>query len=79
MAYPKLKTTKRDVPIKELAERFGCSTRTVARAWSQSRADYLAENTISRDKPWEKLGISRTTWYRRRKPMPSETVQQETK
>ena len=31
MAYPKLKTTKRDIPIKELAERFGCSTRTVAR------------------------------------------------
>jgi len=48
MAYPKLKTTKRDVPIKELAERFGCSTRTVARAWSQSRADYLASAVISR-------------------------------
>lgn len=79
MTYPKLKTTKRDVPIKELAARFGCSTRTVARAWSQSREDYLAENTISRDKPWEKLGISRATWYRRGKPMPSETVQQETK
>lgn len=74
MAYPKLKTTKRDVPIKELAERFGCSTRTVARAWSQSRADYLAENTISRDKPWEQFGISRATWYRRGKPMPPETL-----
>lgn len=77
MANPKLKTTKRDVPIKELAERFKCSTRTVTRAWSQSRADYLAENTISRDKPWEKLGISRRTWYYRGKPMPPETVQQE--
>ncbi|WP_249935450.1 HTH domain-containing protein [Neisseria gonorrhoeae] len=43
MAYPKLKTTKRDVTAKELAKRFGCSTRTVFRAWSQSRADYLAE------------------------------------
>ncbi len=51
MAYPKLKTTKRDVTAKELAKRFGCSTRTVFRAWSQSRADYLAENSISRDKP----------------------------
>ncbi|WP_172764670.1 HTH domain-containing protein, partial [Neisseria gonorrhoeae] len=49
MAYPKLKTTKRDVTAKELANRFGCSTRTVFRAWSQSRADYLAENSISRD------------------------------
>ncbi|MEF1803253.1 HTH domain-containing protein, partial [Neisseria gonorrhoeae] len=27
MAYPKLKTTKRDVTAKELAKRFGCSTR----------------------------------------------------
>ncbi len=76
MAYPKLKTTKRDVTAKELAKRFGCSTRTVFRAWSQSRADYLAENSISSDKPWEHFGISRATWYRRGKPMPSETDNQ---
>ncbi|WP_172766129.1 HTH domain-containing protein, partial [Neisseria gonorrhoeae] len=76
MAYPKLKTTKRDVTAKELAKRFGCSKRTVFRAWSQSRADYLAENSISRDKPWEHFGISRATWYRRGKPMPSETDNQ---
>ncbi|GFL43053.1 HTH domain-containing protein [Neisseria gonorrhoeae] len=76
MAYPKLKTTKRDVTAKELAKRFGCSTRTVFRAGSQSRADYLAENSISRDKPWEHFGISRATWYRRGKPMPSETDNQ---
>ncbi len=76
MAYPKLKTTNRDVTAKELAKRFGCSTRTVFRAWSQSRADYLAENSISRDKPWEHFGISRATWYRRGKPMPSETDNQ---
>lgn len=76
MAYPKLKTTKRDVTAKELAKRFGWSTRTVFRAWSQSRADYLAENSISRDKPWEHFGISRATWYRRGKPMPSETDNQ---
>lgn len=76
MAYPKLKTTKRDVTAKELAKRFGCSTRTVFRAWSQSRADYLAENSISRDKLWEHFGISRATWYRRGKPMPSETDNQ---
>ncbi|GFL91385.1 HTH domain-containing protein [Neisseria gonorrhoeae] len=76
MAYPKLKTPKRDVTAKDLAKRFGCSTRTVFRAWSQSRADYLAENSISRDKPWEHFGISRATWYRRGKPMPSETDNQ---
>lgn len=74
MAYPKLRTTKRDVTAREMAKRFGCSTRTVFRAWSQSRADYLAENSISRDKPWEHFGISRATWYRRGKPMPSETL-----
>ncbi|WP_172763590.1 HTH domain-containing protein, partial [Neisseria gonorrhoeae] len=68
--------TKRDVTAKELAKRFGCSTRTVFRAWSQSRAAYLAENSISRDKPWEHFGISRATWYRRGKPMPSETDNQ---
>jgi hypothetical protein len=76
MAYPKLRTTKRDVTAREMAKRFGCSTRTVFRAWSQSRADYLAENSISRDKPWEHFGISRATWYRRGKPMPSETQQE---
>ncbi len=76
MAYPNLKPTKRDVTAKELAKRFGCSTRTVFRAWSQSRADYLAEISISRDKPWEHFGISRATWYRRGKPMPSETDNQ---
>ena len=70
MSYPKIKTTKRDVTAKELAERFNCSTRTVFRAWSQSRTDYLNENSISRDKPWEQLGISRATWYRRGKPTP---------
>lgn len=60
-----------------MAERFGCSIRTVCRAWSQSREDYLAENTISRDKPWEKLGISRATWYRHGKPMPTENQSQQ--
>ncbi|HEZ0023131.1 TPA: hypothetical protein WD546_002177, partial [Neisseria meningitidis] len=49
---------------------------TITRWWSQTRADYLAENTISRDKPWEKLVISRRTWYYRGKPMLSETQQE---
>ena len=75
----KLRTDARPIKAREIAEKFGCSIRTVYNFWSQSRTDYLAENSISRDKPWEKLGISRATWYRRGKPMPSETVQQETK
>ena len=67
------------ITAREMAEKFKLSKRTVQKWWSQTREDYLAENTISRDKPWEKLSISRATWYRRGKPMPSETVQQETK
>lgn len=31
------------------------------------RADYEA-NSLSRQKPWEKLGMSRATWYRQGKP-----------
>lgn len=69
----KLRTDKRPIKAHEIAEKFGCSIRTVYNFWSQSRADYLAENTISRDKPWEALGISRATWYRRGKPMPNST------
>jgi hypothetical protein len=34
---------------------------------AQPRADYEA-NSISRTKPWEHLGMSRITWYRRGKP-----------
>lgn len=67
MAYQKLKTCKRPMKARELADKFNCSTRTIFRYWSQSRSDYLAENSISRDKPWETLGISRSNWYTRRK------------
>lgn len=73
MAYPKLKTTKRDVKAKELAERFGCSTRTIYRAWSQSREEYEA-NSYMRTKPWEPLGICRMTWYNYNKPMTPEEL-----
>lgn len=62
---------KRPITAREAAERFGISIRTVQRAWAQSREQWLAEHTLSRDKPWEKLGISRATWYRRGKPNPS--------
>ncbi|MGM5025731.1 hypothetical protein AB8B02_05855 [Tardiphaga sp. 862_B3_N4_1] len=33
----------------------------------QSRAQYLAEHNMSRSEPWKVLGISRTTYWRRRK------------
>lgn len=68
--------TKRPMSAREMAEKFNVNKSTVTRWWSQTRADYLAENSISRDKPWEHFGISRATWYRRGKPMPSETEKQ---
>lgn len=71
---PKARTDKRPFTARELAEKFKCSQVTIRKYWAQDRADYLAENTISRDKPWEHLGISRATWYRRGKPMPPETL-----
>ena len=33
----------------------------------QTREGYLAANTASRSEPWKAEGISRRTWYRRRK------------
>lgn len=71
--------TKRPMSAREMAAKFKLSPRTVQKWWSQTREDWLKENSISRDKPWEYFGISRATWYRRGKPMPSETVQQEIK
>ena len=59
---------KRKMTAKEMAEQFGCSTRTIMRAVSLPRDEYLAEHSISRSKPWLALGISRATWYRRGKP-----------
>ena len=35
------------------------------RAGHKTRQEYLACNTIRRDRPWLALGISRPTWYRR--------------
>jgi hypothetical protein len=42
-----------------------CAKRLAAGA--QPRAEYLATHTASRDQPWIALGISRATYYRRRK------------
>ena len=52
----------------ELAKQLGCHPRTVRRYVAQPRAEFLAEHTINRTKPWEALGMSRATWYRRGKP-----------
>jgi hypothetical protein len=36
------------------------------------RAQWLADNNISQTKPWEALGISRPTWYRRQRKLGSD-------
>lgn len=61
--------SKRPITAKEMAAQFKLHPSTVKKWWSQTREDYLAENSISRDKPWERLGISRSTWYRQGKPL----------
>ena len=48
MSYPKNQNYKTRCNSKELAERFNCSTRTVFRAWSQSRTDYLNETASAK-------------------------------
>ena len=48
--------TKRPMSAREMAAKFNVSERSVRKWWSQSRADYLAENSISRNKPWEYFG-----------------------
>lgn len=59
----------RNKTAKEIAAKVGCSERTVRYWWSMPRAEYEA-NSITRAAPWEKLGVSRATWYRNGKPMP---------
>jgi hypothetical protein len=61
---------KRPAKARELAVQFGVSERTVRNVMAQPREQYEAES-LMRTRPWEKLGISRATWYRRGKPMPN--------
>jgi hypothetical protein len=58
---------KRPTTAREMANIFKCSIRTVMRAIAQPRAEYEATALIH-SKPWEALGMSRATWYRKGKP-----------
>jgi predicted transcriptional regulator len=59
---------KRKASAKELAKKWGVCERTIRNYVAQSRAEWLEQNNLERAKPWEALGISRATWYRRGKP-----------
>lgn len=61
---------KRPLTAREAAARFKVSVRTVQKIFAQPRAEYLEENTISREKPWEAVNMSRASWYRHGKPTP---------
>lgn len=65
--HQKIIRGKRPMTARAMAEQFGVSERTVQRIFAQPRAEFLA-NSLMRSKPWEALGISRATWYRRGKP-----------
>jgi predicted DNA-binding transcriptional regulator YafY len=63
------KQIRRKHTARELAEKFGVHPRTVQRYIALPRDQYLAES-ITRAAPWEALGMSRATWYRKGKPTP---------
>jgi hypothetical protein len=60
---------------KQIAEKVGCSERTVRYWWALPRAEYLA-GSITRAAPWEALGMSRATWYRKGKPLSIPPIEQ---
>lgn len=63
------KQIRRKHTARELAEKFNVHPRTVQRYIALPRDQYLAES-LTRNEPWKKLGMSRATWYRKGKPMP---------
>jgi len=63
---------KRPVTAREAAERFGVSPRGVRNVMAQPREQWLAEHSIERTQPWRALGMSRSSWYAKGKPMPAQ-------
>lgn len=57
-----------------LAKRLGVNIKTVYKYTAIPRAEYEA-NSITKSKPWEARGMSRTTWYRKGKPEAKELCQ----
>ncbi len=76
----KLRTLQKPLPRRgktaiQLAKKFGVTERTVQRYTSIPRTEYEA-SSITRAKPWEAMGISRATWYRKGKPEPVQGKQE---
>lgn len=58
---------RKNTTAAELAKRLGVNIKTVYKYTAVPREEYEA-NSISRAKPWEAMGMSRATWYRKGKP-----------
>ena len=57
--------SRRNISAQALAKHLKTSVRTARRVWAEPRADYELRST-KRSAPWEREGISRASWYRRR-------------
>jgi len=66
--------TKRPVTASELAQRFRVTPRTVRNIMAQPRAEFLA-HSLTRTRPWDALGMSRSSWYAKGKPAPPQPPQ----
>ena len=60
----------------ELAARLGCSERTARRYQAEPRQEF-EQRSLERQQPWQAEGISRSTWFRRRKAASVRAVAQE--
>jgi hypothetical protein len=58
--------TRRTISAAALAVRLNTSIRTARRVWAEPRLEFEARGW-SRQRPWEAEGISRATWYRRKR------------
>lgn len=59
---------RKNTTAAELAKRLGVNIKTVYKYTALPRAEYEA-NSLTRSKPWEAVGMSRATWYRKGKPL----------
>lgn len=64
---------RKNTTAAELANRLGVNIKTVYKYTALPRAEYEARS-IARARPWEALGMSRATWYRRGKPLTPDTA-----
>lgn len=60
------RSARRPKPMRVFVEQTGRSERTIRRYLAEDRADYLARS-LERIAPWIAEGISRSTWFRRRR------------